>query len=363
MKSLKCLFLGMFVLLPLVGCGGNQNPNPPTPSDITVAQAINEAKGLEKGATSTNTYSIIGLVSNSFEPKESTQTAKTYNFNMVDSQSDAEQLVCWWVSGEFGLPVKDTSITVSGKLQRYVDSKGNEKYEVVEGKITHQSDEPGPGPIPSDTITVTKALEEARKLEKGQKSASEYKIAGYVSNAFDPKQSTKDPTQYNFNIVDTQGGEQLICWWLKDSFGLPTKGSEIIVKGYLQNYDGKKMEVVDGSVVSQGGGGGGDTYDAKTVANDVGKALGLTLEYSSEDEAYEAFDDSTKYTSSQCVKALQDIVKKLPTYLKVVEAPAIDTDEYGEYGYTVYSTEDSSVFFEAFSYYEESTMWFEYYVY
>ena len=120
------------------------SPSPSTPSPssssskqvegITVAEALTIAKQLPEGGTSSQTYTINAYVSNGFDPKESTQTAGQYNFDVVDSQG-GDKLIVWYLSGN-RLPIKGEAVTINSKLQHYVDKSSVHKYECVEGSFT-----------------------------------------------------------------------------------------------------------------------------------------------------------------------------------------------------------------------------------
>ena len=240
-----------------------------TPSEgISVTEAINIAKGLKEGAKSVTSYQIYGYVSNDFDPKESSQQKGTYNFDVVDTQG-GEYLISWWLSGS-RLPVKGEAITLNCKLQHYVDAKTSvHKYEGVDGSFTvggssSSSSEPissskepvSSSSLPSSIISVSEAVDIAKSLGEGKTSSSSYTIAGFVSNGFDPKESTQTKGTYNFDVVDSQGSSvKLIAWYLAGS-RIPNKGEAVTLEAKLQHYVDKssnhKYEAVDGTFTLSG---------------------------------------------------------------------------------------------------------------
>ena len=103
----------------------------------------------------------------------------------------------------------------------------------------------------SDAITVAEAIEIIKTLPQGESTTETYKVTGYVSNSFTPKESSSTPGAYNFDMVDTQGGQALICWYLTGSTA-PVQGEAITVEGKLTHFynaskDQVKYEVTEGT--------------------------------------------------------------------------------------------------------------------
>ncbi len=241
---------------------------------ITVSKALEIAKSLGNGITSNEKYKITGLVSNGFDPKETSQTKGTYNFDIVDTQGE-EALIVWYLGGP-RLPIKGEAVTLDCRLQHYVDKNDKHIYQAVDGTFTlsstptpsssstptpSSSSKPEPissstpepissSSLPSQTITVSKALSIVKALGDNVISSESYTISGFVSNGFDPKESTQTKGTYNFDIVDTQGGEALIAWYLSGP-RMPVKGEPITLECKLQHYVDKnskhKYEGVNGS--------------------------------------------------------------------------------------------------------------------
>ena len=101
------------------------------------------------------------------------------------------------------------------------------------------------GPAPVLPLTVSEALTIAKSLPEKGISTKSYTIYGIVSNGFDPKEGTTKG-EYSFDVVDYQGGEFLIVWYLKGN-RLPKKGESVTIYSKLQNYSTNKYECVEGS--------------------------------------------------------------------------------------------------------------------
>ena len=170
---------------------------------INVTKALEIAKSLGEGKTSDTSYTIQGFVSNNFEPKESTQTAGQYNFDVVDSQG-GEFLISWWLSGP-RLPIKGEPVTLNCKLQHYVDAKKTHKYECVNGTFTVSgSTSSSAEPISSSSGPISSSSSESSSSSSSSSSSTSISIPGEevtISYRFTSKKWEASPENW-ISIID-----------------------------------------------------------------------------------------------------------------------------------------------------------------
>ncbi len=112
----------------------------------------------------------------------------------------------------------------------------------------------GPGPV-DQIIDVDDALKICDGLSYGETTKEEYQIGGYVSKIVTPYNSNYG--NISFNITDESGSSVLYIYRLNITESEANKlgiGSKVVVKGYLQNYNGTYELAAGGTLISVTGG-------------------------------------------------------------------------------------------------------------
>lgn len=252
--------------------GSNEGGEIETPVDAiekTCAEAAEICKALDDNASSVETFSITGYITDVFANVSMGQQS----FWMADTKDGGKVIQAYWANLPEGVAsfTKGSKVKIVGKLLKYVNNSTgavtaevkNADVEILEAG-SGDNDEPT---IPGDAteITCAKAAELCAALEDKTESTDIYTVTGYITDT-DGKISRD---QQVFWMDDTKdGGKVFQAYWA--NIPDPTKalpvGTKVKMTGKLKRF-GETAEMQNGTVVVLEMGEGGDKEDDKDDDN------------------------------------------------------------------------------------------------
>ena len=252
--------------------GSNEGGEIETPVDAiekTCAEAAEICKALDDNASSVETFSITGYITDVFANVSMGQQS----FWMADTKDGGKVIQAYWANLPEGVEsfTKGSKVKIVGKLLKYVNNSTgavtaevkNADVEILEAG-SGDNDEPT---IPGDAteITCAKAVELCAALEDKTESTDIYTVTGYITET-DGKISRN---QQVFWMDDTKdGGKVFQAYWA--NIPDPTKalpvGTKVKMTGKLKRF-GETAEMQNGTVVVLEMGEGGDKEDDKDDDN------------------------------------------------------------------------------------------------
>ena len=268
------------------GGGGEQTEGTP----VTCAQAVELTNALADGATSTETYTITGYITEVVGNVSKNQQT----FWMADEKEGGKVFEAYWADLPEGVTafVKGSKVKITGQLIKYVKD-GVVTPEIKNAKVVilEAGDGGGGGTEEGTAVTCAQAVELTKALDDGATSTETYTITGYITEVV----GSVSRNQQTFWMADEkEGGKVFEAYWANLPEGVTAfvKGSKVKITGKLMKYvkDGAVTpEIKNATVVileaGEGGeGGGGDdqgdsseygialTYTAGTNFYDTGVA-------------------------------------------------------------------------------------------
>lgn len=246
----------------------NPRPKDTTTVDakvVTVAEAIELCNALEAGASSTEKYSVTGVVSAVQTSADKLVQYGNCNFTLQD---ETGSIGCYYTnylnnqpftSADQALNVGDT-VTVISPLKSYVNkTTGDVTPELANGYIASITKYQSSGEIKD--VTFAEAVAIGQGLASGATTPEKYRITGVITRV-----TTKEAdfvTKYsncNFIIADLTGATtvEITCYytnWLDnqpftDKADMPKANDTVTVVGPIQNYKGTTVELYQGYIES-----------------------------------------------------------------------------------------------------------------
>ena len=257
--------------------------------EITCAQAMELCNALEDGATSEETYSITGYITDVFE----TVSRGQQSFWLSDQNDGQKMVQAYWANLPEGVEsfTKGSKVTITGKLLKFM--KNGEVITEVKNADVEILEQGGGSTPGGDAIAIScaKAVELCNALDDGATSEETYSITGYITDVFE----TVSRGQQSFWLSDQNDGQKMVqAYWANLPEGVEsfTKGSKVTITGKLLKFV-KNGEVIteiknaDVEILEQGGGEnpggenpggenpggenpGGDTPDAGSLLSNGG---------------------------------------------------------------------------------------------
>lgn len=252
--------------------GSNEGGEIETPVDAiekTCAEAAEICKALDDNASSVETFSITGYITDVF----ATVSKGQQSFWMADTKDGGKVIQAYWANLPEGVAsfTKGSKVKIVGKLLKYVNNSTgavtaevkNADVEILEAG-SGDNDEPT---IPGDAteITCAKAVELCAALEDKTESTDIYTVTGYITET-DGKISRD---QQVFWMDDTKdGGKVFQAYWanIPDPTNALPVGTKVKMTGKLKRF-GETAEMQNGTVVVLEMGEGGDKEDDKDDDN------------------------------------------------------------------------------------------------
>ena len=253
---------------------GGDNP-PVEGTDVTCAQAVELTNALADGATSTETYTVTGYITEVVgNPSASPQTGEMQQtFWMADTKDGGKVFEAYWANLPEGVSAfaKGMKVKITGQLMKYVKSSQvtpeikNADVVILEQGGDDGGDNP---PIEGTDVTCAQAVELTNALADGATSTEAYSVTGYITEVVgNPSASPQTgEMQQTFWMADTKdGGKVFEAYWanLPEGVSAFAKGMKVKITGQLMKYvkSGQvtpEIKNADVVILEQGGDDGGD---------------------------------------------------------------------------------------------------------
>ena len=262
------------------GQGGGSGTNEGTP--VTCAEAVELTKALADGATSSETYTITGYITEVIGNVSRNQQT----FWMADTKDGGRVFEAYWANLPEGVEafVAGTKVKITGKLMKFVNNSGSVIPEMKNAVVTILEDDGGgTTPVEEGTqVTCAEAVQLTNALADGGTSAETYTVTGYITEVI----GNVSRNQQTFWMADTQdGGRVFEAYWanLPEGVSAFAVGMKVKITGqllkYVNNSGQVTPEIKNPTVVilEQGGGGqGGDVTPIEGPSITCAEAVQLT---------------------------------------------------------------------------------------
>lgn len=249
---------------------GSDTPDQPgvEAKEVTCAEAAALTNEMSDGATSAETYSVTGYITDVF----ATISKGQQSFWMADTQDGGKVLQAYWANLPEGVNAftKGSKVKITGQLMKYVKD-GNVTPEIKNADVVileagsndnggGNNDQPETGDIKHITIAQFLSYADA---------STTYELTGVVRNI-------KNTTYGNFDLVDETGSIFIYGLLDKDgnaknfaSMGI-SEGDEVTLTGKYKDYNGT-AEIADAQFISvkkgEGGNNGGNNDNPGNVSS------------------------------------------------------------------------------------------------
>lgn len=243
----------------ILGEGGDE---PVTPGKaVTCAEAATLCADMADGATSEETYTVTGYITDVF----ATVSKGQQSFWMADTKDGGKVLQAYWANLPEGVESfkVGSQVKITGKLLKYINKDGVMVPEVKNANVEIISEGDGDEPVePGTAVTCAKAVELCNALADGATSEEAYTISGYITEVI----SAVSRNQQSFWMADSKdGGRVFQAYWANLPEGVSEfkVGSEVKITGKLMKYvkDGDVTPEIKNAtveIVSEGEGGGNE---------------------------------------------------------------------------------------------------------
>ena len=217
---------------------GGSSTNEGTP--VTCAKAAELTKALADGATSTETYTITGYITEVIGDVSRNQQT----FWMADTKDGGRVFEAYWANLPDGVTAftAGTKVKITGKLMKYVNANnGNVTPEMKNATVEILADDgSGDTPAPAGTeITCTQAVELTNALANSGTSSETYTITGYITQVIGEVSTKTGSPQQSFWISDNKGGNnQFQAYYANLPTGVNefTVGMKVKITGKLKKF-------------------------------------------------------------------------------------------------------------------------------
>ena len=265
---------------------------PAQPVSISCAEAVQLTYALEDGASSEETYSVTGYITEVIGSVSRNQQS----FWMADTKDGGKVFEAYWANLPEGVTEfkADMKVKITGQLMKYVNSAGNVTCEIKNADVVIL--ENGGGDVPPVVgmdITCAQAVELTNALPDGTISEETYSVTGYITELL----GSVSRNQQSFWMADTKdGGKVFEAYWANLPEGIAEfkVGMKVKITGQLMKY--VKNEVVTAEiknadvVILEDGGGEQGGIQHVSIAEFLAKA-----------------DDSTTYELTGTVRKITNM--------------------------------------------------------
>ena len=247
---------------------GSGTPTPtPTGKEVTCAQATELTNALADGATSEETYSVTGYITEVIGSVSRNQQT----FWMADAKDGGRVFEAYYANlpegvSEFKVGSK---VKITGKLLKYVNAtSGQVTPEIKNATVVILEDGSGtPTPTPTGKeVTCAQAAELTNALNDGATSEETYTVTGYITEVIGSVSTKTGTPQQSFWMADTKDGGKVFEAYFAN---VPTSisefktGMKVKITGKLMKYvkDGNvtpEIKNADVVILENGDGTGGD---------------------------------------------------------------------------------------------------------
>ena len=262
------------------GQGGGSGTNEGTP--VTCAEAVELTKALADGATSSETYTITGYITEVVGNVSRNQQT----FWMADTKDGGRVFEAYWANLPEGVEafVAGTKVKITGKLMKFVNNSGSVIPEMKNAVVTILEDDGGgTTPVEEGTqVTCAEAVQLTNALADGGTSAETYTVTGYITEVI----GNVSRNQQTFWMADTKdGGRVFEAYYANLPEGVSefAVGTKVKITGQLMKYVNNSGQVTPEIknptvvILEQGGGGqGGDVTPIEGPSITCAEAVQLT---------------------------------------------------------------------------------------
>ncbi|MBR1789592.1 MAG: hypothetical protein IJ762_10480 [Bacteroidaceae bacterium] len=238
----------------------SEEPGTPEGIEVTCAEAAELTNALADGATSEETYTITGYITEVVGNVSSNQQT----FWMADTKDGGKVFEAYYANlpegvSEFKVGMK---VKITGTLMKYVkDGKVTPESKNANVEILENGEGGGETPVGTE-VTCAQAVELTNALADGATSEETYTITGYITEVVGNVSSN----QQSFWMADTKdGGKVFEAYYanLPEGVSAFKAGMKVKITGNLMKYvkDGKVTPEIKNATVEilENGEGGGET--------------------------------------------------------------------------------------------------------
>ena len=267
---------------------GNEEEEEGTP--VTCAKAVELTNALADGATSTETYTVTGYITEVVGDVSKGQQT----FWMADTKDGGRVFEAYWADLPEGVEkfVKGSKVKITGKLMKYVNkSTGAVTPEIKNATVVILEvgdDDNGNQTEEGTPVTCAQAVELTNALNDGATSTETYTVTGYITEVI----GNVSKSQQSFWMADTKdGGKVFEAYWanLPEGVSAFTVGSKVKITGKLMKYVKEGVvtpEIKNANVVILEVGDGGDNGNGNEQGGDTSE-YGISLTYTKGTNCYD----------------------------------------------------------------------------
>ena len=255
---------------------GGSNPPVEEGTSVTCAEAVQLTKALEDGATSTETYTITGYITEIAGNVSKNQQT----FWMADTKDGGRVFEAYWANLPEGVSAfaVGMKVKITGKLMKYVKD-GNVTPEIKNATVVIldngnsgtdvPSGEPKGSGTQADPYNAIAAIQYAQSLGSNVESTNDIYVTGIISSIRYTYSSSYGTATYNISVDGKAENEFTVygSYYLNnqpwtDSDTQIQLGDVVVVCGKIVNYNGNTPEFANKknwlvSITSGGTGGDG----------------------------------------------------------------------------------------------------------
>ena len=245
---------------------------------ITCAEAVQLTQALADGATSTETYTITGYITEVVGNVSRNQQT----FWMADTKDGGRVFEAYWANLPEGVSefVVGTKVKITGKLLKYVNNSGQMTPEIKNANVVILPDDGGETPpVVGTEVTCAEAVQLTQALADGATSTETYTVTGYITEVV----GNVSRNQQTFWMADTKdGGRVFEAYWANLPEGVSefVVGTKVKITGkllkYVNNSGQMTPEIKNADVVILPDDGGGDTPPVVGTEVTCAEAVQLT---------------------------------------------------------------------------------------
>lgn len=201
---------------------------------ITCAEAVDLTTALEPDTPSSKIYAVTGYITEVTDNSGISQQT----FWMADTKNGDRVFEAYWAylpKGviEFKAGMK---VTIIGRLMKFVNTAGNEFYEMMNPDVVILEDGGGDTPpVVGIDVTCAEAVELTKALPAGATSEETYTVTGYITEVV----GNVSRNQQTFWMADTKdGGPVFEAYWANLPEGVTEfkAGMKVAITGHLMKY-------------------------------------------------------------------------------------------------------------------------------
>lgn len=251
------------------GGGGQGGDTPQEGIAVTCAEAVALVQAMEDGATSAETYTITGYITEVIGSVSRNQQT----FWMADTKDGGRVFEAYWANLPEGVTEfkAGSKVTITGQLMKFINKTTSEVVPEIKNADVVILEDGGSGqggdtPVEGTEVTCAQAVELVQALADGGTSTEVYTVTGYITEVF----GNVSRNQQSFWMADTKDGGQVFeAYWanLPEGVSAFTVGSKVKITGNLLKYVKNGVvtpEIKNANVVILEAGDGGDTPEPPT---------------------------------------------------------------------------------------------------